>query len=130
MSGLVELGFCEKKSFCALQKLLAARAAFGSAFYSSHFIFSSAEAQRIPEHRGKFPRTGTGTQSESESVSTACLEAQQECRVSRNSCEHWPGPPSVWTGPLAGRPTVAGCALPGAAKSKNLLCGSDLQVRH
>ena len=37
-------------------------------------------------------------------------------------CEHWPGPLSVWTGPPAGRPTVAGCALPGAAKNQKRYC--------
>jgi hypothetical protein len=76
------------------------------------------EASRNPQHRGKSPRTGTGTQSESESVSTACLEAQRKFRIQRIVREHCPVPNSVWTEPLAGRPTVAGCALPGTAKIK------------
>jgi len=38
------------------------------------------EARGNPQHRGKSPRTETGTQSESDSVSTACLEAQRKFR--------------------------------------------------
>src|ERR1019366_5360065 len=63
-----------------------------------------------------FPRTGTGTRPESESISTACLEARRGVRKKR-ILRASDGP--IRTGPLAGRPTVAGCALPGTAKNKN-----------
>jgi hypothetical protein len=55
-----------------------------------------------PEASPPFPRMGNGTRPESESVSTACLEAQRNVRAMREGCgsdgplelDRWPaGPP-------------------------------------
>src|ERR1019366_1857434 len=53
LGGLIELRLSEEKSFCAPQIFFAARAALGSAFDSSHVVFSYAETQCLPKHRGR-----------------------------------------------------------------------------
>src|SRR5665213_2337884 len=75
------------------------------------------------------PRAREPAHNRNESVSTACLEAQRKFRTKRIVREQCPVPNSVWTEPLAGRPTVAGCALPGTAKNQKQYCISCMLLK-
>jgi hypothetical protein len=103
LRGLKQFRFCKKKSFGALQVFLAARAPLCTAFHSSHFIFSCEESTRRTEFSAQRRLHGVlGMQPEIYGL-----------RIAPDHARKFPRGPKR----PAGRPVVAGCALPGAAKN-------------